>query len=436
VWRTGGGRERLNCKDPGRNRAIRRFGDRFAATYGDPGPVKQVSADLGFLELTAFGERLSSLDDEFARSVIHFWHTTGGIRSGMPAAERPALACHLGHSRTARVQCRVVARGTRDAQKDEMLRPVTTRSSSISRIHRRTGAVLAASTLFVTGSIVTSLAIATAPTPRNAAPVMQPAAPLIAVSLSTTPAPLAPPPAPPAPPPAVEPAPSAPVRPRATAPRLDPACIVHVTPPDAACGWDDGFPAISGDGALIAVKRIPDEGGAMEQPPALWIDLLDVGTSRVVRRLPIFSGDEYVPDDDSRWPALRALIARRVATAQKVLDQSKFRTMVRLGSNLRTDSESPTLRAEFERDAVRVIDSEGPSVVWQRRFSVEQPPPAPEDDGGPSHCHLVNASEIVLAWDPPSRTMYAQVEYMSSPCHCENPRVDYAERVPPDPALR
>jgi hypothetical protein len=334
----------------------------------------------------------------------------------------------------------------------EMLQPVATPSSSISRIYRRiyrrTGAVLAASTLLVTGSIVAILAIAPAPAQRDAAPVMQAAAPLIAVSLSSPPAPPAPPAAPlappppasPAPAPAVEPAPSVPVRPRAITPRLDAACIVNVTPSDAACGWDDGFPAISGDGVLIAVKRIPDDGGAMAQPPALSIDLLDVRTARVVRQLPILSGDEYVSDDDARWPALRALIARRVATAQKALDRSKFRTMVRLGSNRRTDSESPTLRAEFEQDAVRVIDTNGPSVVWQRRFSVEQPLLSPADDGGPSPCHLVSASEIVLAWDPPSRTIHARVEYMSSPCHCENPRVEYVERVadqtPPDPALR
>lgn len=292
------------------------------------------------------------------------------------------------------------------------------------RTHHVLRITLGASALVVVSVAASWLVLGRATAaPRTAWPVVPVVLPQLTV--------VAPPPPPPAPAPAPPPAP-APAPLRATAPVLNAACVLDDAPRDSTCDWDDGFPAISRDGTLIAVKVVPDGGGAMMVNPGLWIQLLDVKTSRVVRALTIFTPDEYVAADDPARPALQAKLAPRVAAAQRVLDAAAFRAMVKLGSNRGAPSESATLRLEFgddDRAMLRVIDAGASRALWQGGFApAPAPRPVADDDTG-DRCHISSTGEIAVAWDPPTRTLHARVSYMTSPCYCENPVIDYVRRA-------
>jgi hypothetical protein len=116
--------------------------------------------------------------------------------------------------------------------------------------------------------VVTPRVIVPAPQVTVApAPVVMPPTPVVVQA----PTPPEPPPAPPAP------------QPRAQVPMLDAGCVMNLPGSTAnpTCAWDDGFPAISADGALIATKYAPTMGGS--DLYGLSIHLIDTKTSRVVR---------------------------------------------------------------------------------------------------------------------------------------------------------
>jgi hypothetical protein len=166
---------------------------------------------------------------------------------------------------------------------------------------------------------------------------------------------------PPAPPPQVvvapvPPAAAAPVpqppAPRATRPQVAAHCLVlsEGQPPDPMCAWDDGFPAISGDGSLIATKYHPVYGQTGNVGES--VRFLDTTTGRVVRESIILSPDEYVPGD--ALDKLRPEVLARAAAVQRELDTGEFRTLIALGDHNLGDDESHVdatrIHAEF-RDA-------------------------------------------------------------------------------------
>jgi|MudIll2142460700_1097286.scaffolds.fasta_scaffold00409_3 hypothetical protein len=172
-----------------------------------------------------------------------------------------------------------------------------------------------------------------------------------------------PPPAPeppPAPaPPVAVPAPSP--APRTLAPRLFAACVMTdptVFPPDEqapdnpACRWDEGFPAISRSGDLVAIKTYASEEMTGE-PIGIEIALVDTRTQKITKRLVLAHKDK--PD----------AIQARVAQAQRALEG--YRTLVRL------DERGP-LRAETAEDVrsvqVRVLDTASNTTLWQEELAV------------------------------------------------------------------
>jgi len=233
----------------------------------------------------------------------------------------------------------------------------------------------------------------------------------------------------PSPPPAPEPGAVEPPTPRALVPSINTACVVNVDA-SGTCAWDDGFPAISDDGTLIAIKYIPDDGG--RGYPGLTIKLLDAKTSRAVSTFVVLSPDEYLESDDAGWPKLNAKIGKRAAAAQRALDARQFRTLATFGRDLELIDGEPNplsgaitgvagaapLRAERLADAVRIIDTQAHTIVWQHRFPVEAEYPlaghALEQEG----CYPASTRAIGLAWDAPTRTVVAEVSYASGPCYC------------------
>lgn len=307
-----------------------------------------------------------------------------------------------------------------------MHEPLDLRPSWIPRPRARLLAAVGLAAVFASG-IVTAIALrpAKAPVIHVAAPTTQTTVlPFAVPSVVVLPAP--------APPPAPEPVVAIPPPPRALVPMIDSSCLLG-----GSCDWDDGFPAISADGTLIAIKYIPDDGG--RGYPGMSIQLINAKTSRVVTTYSLLSPDEYLEPEDKGIAKLQAKIVKRTAIAQRALDAKKFRSLTRLGEVIEPGDEPAEvtepvapLRAERIGDAVRLIDntdSAAGTVIWQRRFPVEAEYPQAAHDPEQEGCYPSSTRAVSLAWDPTTRTVLAETSYASGPCYCGDEIKYYVTRL-------
>jgi hypothetical protein len=283
---------------------------------------------------------------------------------------------------------------------------------------RRPAAVLLGVSALAAAAVLGSLAIHD----RAAPALLVVPMPVAVIMPAPAPPPALAPPAPPAPPPVAAPAPVVPPTPRtrAASPMLDLTCLLSREPQDAACAWDDGFPAISLDGKTIVAKYDPNLGGA-RGVPGLGIELIDVATSRVLRSVPILSGweDEVTAKD----------LAERVVDVKRWFDPTGFRTMSILHGEASPDT--PALRTEIVDNALRVIDPATGVALWRYRFPTPSTGSTAAADGEHDRCHLNGSVHITdVAWDAPTRTVIATAVLGSSPCYCTNETVSHVQRIP------
>ncbi|HEX3477541.1 MAG TPA: hypothetical protein VHT91_21110 [Kofleriaceae bacterium] len=256
------------------------------------------------------------------------------------------------------------------------------------------------------------------------APVVMPATPVVVKS------------APPAPDPSA-PAP----QPRALVPTLDAACVIHTDgAPSPTCAWDDGFPAISADGTLIATKYVPGMGPS--DLDALSIHFLDTRTSQVVRDSVILTPEESVPfvvknaassEDklEQQRQRVLGLIYRRVAAVQRTLDDKRFRTLRALGSARSSMGSEATAQrgphpvyAEIVGTTARIIDSEASQVLWRGEFWASEPKRSRGD------CSIWTPWSIELWWDPETRHVLAAQTYRTGGCMCPDVPVETVQQMP------
>jgi hypothetical protein len=298
----------------------------------------------------------------------------------------------------------------------------------------------------VTFGIVATCALATAvatkialtppasPEPIAEPPAPKPAAPVVIPII--TPQPIVVQVPAPVPPP-VEIAEALPPSPRAVIPVVRTECVTW-SPDDSdeameSCTWDSGFPAISADGTTLVTAEIPLDDGRGH--PGLTIRFIDAATGKRVKSVLVLSPDEYTSpgqDDgmEANYRAMLKKVDRRATAVQKLLDAGRYRTLVRLGSSTSEPSAPANegLAAEYEDDAVRVIDRATNTVLWQRRFSVAAEFPNRKLDG--DHCEPIAVSNVAVAWDPPTRTAVAQVTYRHGPEFCGDSAREYVVQVP------
>jgi hypothetical protein len=304
-----------------------------------------------------------------------------------------------------------------------------------------TGATLLCAAFVLEGSLARpELVIASpviVPPPRVTvapAPVVMPPTPVVV----QPPAPVPPPSAPPAPAPP----------PRALVPMLDPACVVitsgAVSP---TCAWDDGFPAISADGTLIATKYAPGMGPS--DLYGLSIHFIDTKTSRVVRDSVILTPAEsgafldqsnLVPEDGQsedkqlqQQQRVMATISRRVVAVQRTLDAKRFRTLHALGSARSSMSgESSSQRgpepvyAEIVDTTARIIDSATSQALWRGEFWVAGPKRSTDDV---SDCGVWTPWSIALWWDPETRHVLAAQTYRTGGCMCPDVPIETVQQM-------
>lgn len=265
------------------------------------------------------------------------------------------------------------------------------------------------------------------------------AAPPVTVTVPTAPPPsvtvTAPPPAPPPEPaPVVAPANEPP---RPLTPHLWSHCLLV---PDGysrgVCEWDDGFPAMSGDGTLIAHKHIPDDGGRGN--PGLEIWFIDAATGKTVSTSVVLSPDEYEVDDGTNSGAVTKLYERvtaRAAKVQQTLDAGAYRTMAHLGSGGPFNGNEPTTRttppsttyADIDNGSVRIVDPALNRVLWQHTFGV---PGGRASDDPDVMCGGWGLWNMDLWWDPTTHVVLAAEWYRTGGCMCSDEGVVEVARVP------
>jgi hypothetical protein len=303
---------------------------------------------------------------------------------------------------------------------------------------RRTRLIAAAG---VTGALVAGLTIGHVVTERSTTvlpiptPITleAPKVPAPVVNVNVPPPPVPPPPAPPPPAPP-------PPAPRALAPYLDSSCILA---PSDNCTWDDGFPAVSADGALVVTKQLDgDPSGAL----SLEIAFLDAGTGRVVRRHVLHSLEEHrilsgfatqiaegqaeIERLEKARSVLYGKVGQRIAAVQRMLDGRGFRSMQSLGSSQTGEEGTDKTRvyAQFQDNAARIIDPARNAVLWQHRLSVTDDTPVVSD--GTEMCGGKSLRDAALWWDPATGIVLAQKRYVTGGCMCPSGFEDEVLRIP------
>lgn len=240
-------------------------------------------------------------------------------------------------------------------------------------------------------------------------------------------------------PPAPEPEPATISPPaRALAPFLDANCITRTdltADTDGAatsCAWDDGFPAISGDGKTIALRYSRDDGGRGFLNVA--VQFIDAESSKMLSDHTIVAPED-LDEQGLATDKTRALAAKRVAKIQKRLDEGHFRTMRRIEPSdiVPADVEPPKgLRVEHGQweSAARVVDGDTNTVLWRGEFnaSTEYPPRKvdPDTDTG---CYPSHTNDVFAWFDPTTRSIAFQVSYGSAPCYCSDEIHHYVRRA-------
>lgn len=251
----------------------------------------------------------------------------------------------------------------------------------------------------------------------------------------------------PAPPPPDEeiPEPAASPRPRALTPSLDAACVFppaegEVAESSTTCTWDDGFPAISADGTLVATKYSPPSGQSGLY--GLSIHVIEMKTSRVVRELLILKQDEsssfvYPEDGVSQQvqQRIRKLVSSRMAKATAALDARQFRSMIALGGFSSNAGGEPTPAgpppvdapyAELVGSAARIVDPVTNTVLWRGDLGVASDRTRDPD----AECGGWSLWGMVVAWDPSTKVVHASSSYRTGGCMCPDEPMERVLTIP------
>jgi|GEM_PF-2848527 len=259
-----------------------------------------------------------------------------------------------------------------------------------------------------------------APAPALLVPIVTPVSITVpAAQVVVTPAPT--------PPPVVVAAPEPPAQPRALAPHVQAQCLIP-TPgvEDPTCTWDDGFPAISRDGRLVATRAWANDGG--RGYPGVSIHLIDVKTGRVVRDALVLSPDEY-SEEPKVQDKLRVTIARRAAAIQHVLDAGEYRSLRVLASRNMDQEEGSVdvteVHAEFAGDTMRVIDPATATVIGQYEFGVGRRHPSKPD----GECSGWGMVRLHVWWDPATQVTVGSSLYYTGGCMCPSETIEQVGRL-------
>jgi hypothetical protein len=270
---------------------------------------------------------------------------------------------------------------------------------------------------------------------QSSSRVLVPIVAPVQVTIAPAPAPVvvmqpAPTPAPPVPPPP---------QPHVTTPNIAAharcLALAEGAPADAACVWEDGFPAVSADGALVATKYMsadPSGGGISGQS----IHFIDVKTGRVVRDELVVLWNEYTTEPTA-LATLRVKILERADEIQRTLDARKFHTMLALGdttfalgdNSLDQDevhTDATKIHADFNGDLIHIVDPATATVIGRQKFGVPSPH-KPDDMDSP--CTNWEMRRLAVWWDPATKVTLGISEYKRGGCLCSDEVIEEVHRM-------
>lgn len=213
--------------------------------------------------------------------------------------------------------------------------------------------------------------------------------------------------------------------PRALTPHLNSCLLRHLGHDESPCNWDDGFPAISGDGTTIAMKSIEPRAGNRGQD--IEIHFLDARTGHVQRRAPILSES----DAGTATQADLAAGAKRLEAVQRTLDARKFRAMIAPtfwdanNEELPTHATAGEIYAQEDEGLVRLIDPQTNTVIIQGQIGA-LPPSASVESG----CSGGPMASFAAWWDPSTKTLLDESRYLSPGGSCGQVVVRHVTRAP------
>lgn len=218
---------------------------------------------------------------------------------------------------------------------------------------------------------------------------------------------------------------------RALKPELDPSCIAADLDTDLqpVCTWDDGFPAISGDGTTLVSASPPDDGGRGN--PGLRITFIDLATQKVVRSILVLDPDDHDPDNPNN-DKVRAKTAKRAAEAQKLIDAGDYRSLISLGENTAdsistsTSPDTTGIHAEFSGSSMRLVDPATRTTLWRHRFSAPSPIAKPNHE---QDCQGWSLAQVDAWWDPSTRIVIGNLLYHHGGCMCGSSSITQVFRL-------
>ena len=151
----------------------------------------------------------------------------------------------------------------------------------------------------------------------------------------------------------------------------------------SGCPAVRGLPALSGDGARVAIADTGPEDGRDEF--VLTVRILDATTSDELQAFAVMTQEDRVsglnPDTEEMSPALRAAIESRLQAVQQVLGTGDFRPLIALGSVSADQPGESTrdFRAHFDGRDLTVL--EGQEERWKKALEA-----LPERDMGSLRC--------------------------------------------------
>lgn len=138
----------------------------------------------------------------------------------------------------------------------------------------------------------------------------------------------------------------------------------------AGCDATRGLPALSADGARVAVPDFGPDSPRDER--ILTVHILDIDRNAVVRSMFVLGYEDHAQGVDGMTgavsPALRATLEQRIAAVDQVLNAGGFRPLLSLGRvhEARPGPEVAGMQATFDGTTLTVFDLREGRVRWRR----------------------------------------------------------------------
>jgi hypothetical protein len=177
----------------------------------------------------------------------------------------------------------------------------------------------------------------------------------------------------------------------------------------------EGLPAVSADGALVAVPDMERAGEREER--ALTVRIFDAGSGKAVSELPVITYRDYDEGADPMTaelhPAMRKAVEERVTAIERELARGRYRPLTALGTvhEQRAGQEVDGLRASFDGNELLIVDTRTDQARWRRALGPESGDAPVASD---IECEPSPVAEVGVWASREAGVIVAHVAYMGS----------------------